>query len=605
MNPTGTSQIQHHLSGTSPQINGPITQEKLRTLFATVQSMRARGATEASDPEYAQIMNFLRIYSKQQGIQQMMQHQQQSNSLAHQTVTQYQQPQISTPQQYQTMQYPSSQVQGDPVQQQLPQLPQMQHSPVQLNRHPQNRDSVNSITQSGLHSSPLQQQLPTPLQTQPESQINSRSQPNTQRISQGTPPNQSPVFTQEQLTALKYQIYAYKLLSKNLPLPEHLQRTLFSHLPTEEESTPIIATNEPESTQRPSPILSTEGSLSSPALIRKPVPDQKSIKSKSTGHFVSPYSYVREPITSYAHASRQQKVIIPTITPNGVDPCQIIEHHQNQIQSRIKSRIEELEKMSVSLFSESCNLANDGISDEAFKAPDLPCKVDTLIELKGLKMLERQKKLREEIYKGAGKSTTLVAVTDPNAFRRVKRLSLREARMTENLERQQRADRERQERQKHLDRLQNIIIHGRDMIQWHRTLQIKQSRLGKSVVQYHAHVEKEEQKRIERISKERLNALKADDEEAYLKLIDQTKDTRITHLLKQTDSYLDDLTRAVRVQQNDSLHYDPSTKGGDELMDRVDDGDSDEDMERRIDYYAIAHRFGEEVSQPDFLGGGR
>ncbi|KAK9708838.1 ATP-dependent DNA helicase Snf21, partial [Basidiobolus ranarum] len=264
-----------------------------------------------------------------------------------------------------------------------------------------------------------------------------------------------------------------------------------------------------------------------------------------------------------------------------------------------------MEKMSDSIFNDSWSPTKEGLSDEALKTLDLSSKVDTLIELKGLKMLERQKKLRQEIYKGAGKSSTLVAVTDPNAFRRAKRLSLREARMTENLERQQRADRERQERQKHLDRLQNIIIHGRDMIQWHRTLQIKQSRLGKSVVQYHAHVEKEEQKRIERISKERLNALKADDEEAYLKLIDQTKDTRITHLLKQTDSYLDDLTRAVRVQQNDSLHYDPSTKGGDEFMDHVSDGDSDEDMERRIDYYAIAHRFSEDVSQPNILVGGK
>ncbi|KAK9708837.1 ATP-dependent DNA helicase Snf21 [Basidiobolus ranarum] len=339
MNPARTPQIQHLLSGTSSQINPPITQEKLRTLFATVQSMRARGATEASDPEYAQIMNFLRIYSKQQGIQQMMQHQQQSNSLAQQTSPQYQQSQSSTAHQYQTMQ--NSQAQGDstlPLQQQSPQfsqshqLPQRQHSPAQLNQHPQIRDSSNPIVQTGLHSSPLQSQLPTPSQMQLESQINNRSQPTLQQVSQGTPPIQSPVFSQEQLTALKYQIYAYKLLSKNLPLPEHLQRTLFSHLPTEEESTPNIATNEPEITQKPSDVPSIEGSLASPALIKKSDLDQKPIKLKKADQFVSPYSYVSEPITSYAHASRQQKVIIPTITPHGVDPCQIIEHHKNQIQ---------------------------------------------------------------------------------------------------------------------------------------------------------------------------------------------------------------------------------------------------------------------------------
>ena len=65
------------------------------------------------------------------------------------------------------------------------------------------------------------------------------------------------------------------------------------------------------------------------------------------------------------------------------------------------------------------------------------------------------------------------------------------------------------------------------------------------------HTEKEEQKRIECISRERLKALKADDEEAYMKLIDTAKDTRIARLLDQTDAYLDSLTQAVMEQQRD------------------------------------------------------
>ncbi|OBZ69596.1 hypothetical protein A0H81_10243 [Grifola frondosa] len=48
------------------------------------------------------------------------------------------------------------------------------------------------------------------------------------------------------------------------------------------------------------------------------------------------------------------------------------------------------------------------------------------------------------------------------------------------------------------------------------------------------------QDRITRLRRA-LGALKADDEEAYMKLIDTAKDTRITHLLKQADAYLDSL----------------------------------------------------------------
>lgn len=204
------------------------------------------------------------------------------------------------------------------------------------------------------------------------------------------------------------------------------------------------------------------------------------------------------------------------------------------------------------------------------------------------------------------KATMLATSTDRAAYRRMKKQSLREARMTEKLERQQRQDREGREKQKHLDYLQNIVNHGRDMIQWHRTQQMKQNKLGRLVLQFHAHIEKEEAKRIERISKERLKALKNDDEEAYMRLIDQAKDTRITHLLQQTDSYLASLAEAVTAQQNDSVHTDVITRGGIELMDDDKDFDyGDGEDNRRNDYYNIAHKIQEKITkQPGILTGG-
>ncbi|KAI1781892.1 hypothetical protein LXA43DRAFT_587609 [Ganoderma leucocontextum] len=61
---------------------------------------------------------------------------------------------------------------------------------------------------------------------------------------------------------------------------------------------------------------------------------------------------------------------------------------------------------------------------------------------------------------------------------------------------------------------------------------------------------------LERLAKERLEVLKGDDEEAYMKLID----TSITHLLKQTDTYLDSLAQAVvdqhRSEGNQQVDYD-------------------------------------------------
>jgi ATP-dependent helicase STH1/SNF2 len=122
-------------------------------------------------------------------------------------------------------------------------------------------------------------------------------------------------------------------------------------------------------------------------------------------------------------------------------------------------------------------------------------------------------------------------------------------RTTEQRERAQRIEREQRAKSKHVEQLSVITSHSIALRQTNSAQREKITWLSKSIHNLHSVLEKEEQKRIERISKERLKALKADDEEAYWKLVDTAKDTRITHLLRQTDSYLDSLAQAVAVQQ--------------------------------------------------------
>ena len=129
-------------------------------------------------------------------------------------------------------------------------------------------------------------------------------------------------------------------------------------------------------------------------------------------------------------------------------------------------------------------------------------------------------------------------------------------------------------------------------------------------MRFHSDTEKAEKARVERVSKERLKALRADDEEAYIKLIDTAKDTRITHLLRQTDSFLEGLSNSVRAQQNE---------GGKVLVDKTmtEAGSVDEsafgaapmfeetEEKSKNDYYNVAHRIKEEVTkQPDIMVGG-
>lgn len=71
-------------------------------------------------------------------------------------------------------------------------------------------------------------------------------------------------------------------------------------------------------------------------------------------------------------------------------------------------------------------------------------------------------------------------------------------------------------------------------------------RLNKAVLLHHANAEREQKKEQERIEKERMRRLMAEDEEGYRKLIDQKKDIRLAFLLQQTDEYIVNLTEMVK-----------------------------------------------------------
>merc|ERR1719481_1036182 len=131
------------------------------------------------------------------------------------------------------------------------------------------------------------------------------------------------------------------------------------------------------------------------------------------------------------------------------------------------------------------------------------------------------------------------------AYKRTKRQGLREARATERLEKQQRVESERKRRAKHSDYINAVLNHSREMQSWHKANIVKIQKINKAILAWHANAEREQKKEQERIEKERLRRLMAEDEEGYRKLIDQKKDKRLAFLLSQTDEYINQLTEMV------------------------------------------------------------
>ncbi|KAH7344478.1 SNF2 family N-terminal domain-containing protein [Rhizoctonia solani] len=392
-------------------------------------------------------------------------------------------------------------------------------------------------------------------------------------------------FTSTQLTTLRSQISAWKYLQRGLPVPLDIQQAIQPQL-SADESDHLIAP--------PGQLLEND-----------------------TSSLIYPYNAYTHPTTRLATA-KNLRAIVPSMTPLGLDPLALKAARERFVEARIAQRIRELSALPSTTGEPEIEVDDTQEREEdkdraliAHPSASAHGKLRALIELKGLQLRARQQALRRSVVTHLHETTVMTA--DRSTCRRFRRSALRDVRHTEALERQQRKERERRAKQKHLDYLGTIVAHGREIVATNQNARARMGKLGRAVLQFHVTTEKEEQKRIERISKERLKALKADDEEAYLKLIDTAKDTRITHLIKQTDSYLDSLAQAVLAQQNDDIHRDAppipfETEEGPASeatfgATRLDDPNEDRG---KVDYYAVAHRISEKITtQPSILVGGK
>ena len=317
-------------------------------------------------------------------------------------------------------------------------------------------------------------------------------------------------FQNQQMMQLKAQIMAYRFLARNQPLPPQVAMAVQGKRP---DQPPPVSGAPPGA----APPYGRSGPGSAPpntqAPPSQPIPGQ--------GPRPMPGSQPSGPQGSKIHSR-----ITPIAKPAGIDPVTLLQERENRLAARVAHRIDELSNLPVNM------------------ADDIRMKAE--IELRALRLLNFQRQLRAEVVACTRRDTTLETAINVKAYKRTKRQSLREARATEKLEKQQRLEAERKRRQKHQDYLNAVLSHGREFQNFHKNNQMKIQKLNRAVLVWHANAEREQKKEQERIEKERLRRLMAEDEEGYRKLIDQKKDKRLAFLLSQTDEYINQLTDMVK-----------------------------------------------------------
>ncbi|CAL5871790.1 uncharacterized protein PFLUO_LOCUS6043 [Penicillium psychrofluorescens] len=421
----------------------------------------------------------------------------------------------------------------------------------------------------------------------------SSSTPNQAPVAgQKNGPGPSSSFSPEQLATLRNQILAFKMLSKNLAIPPRVQQQLFAskkqQTPTPTE-TVAVAESAVENAEKSSAEKTADAEPAAPA-------------KDWYGSLESPYDSLSKTISYTDHATRTNRARIPALMPLGIDLEQVRDDRELILYNRITARKAELAELPANLGAWDTSKSDAPTGDDSLK-------LKALIEYKMLNLLPKQKLFRKQIQNEMFHYENLGMTANRSSHRRMKKQSLREARITEKLEKQQRDARETREKKKQYDQLQAILNHGAEVANATVQQRTRSQKLGRMMLQHHQFMEREEQRRVERTAKQRLQALKANDEETYLKLLGQAKDSRISHLLNQTDNFLKQLAASVRAQQrNQAQRY------GDEHDDFEEEeeeeeigGSSDEDTpgQKKIDYYAVAHRIREQVTeQPSILVGG-
>ncbi|CAD5212428.1 unnamed protein product [Bursaphelenchus okinawaensis] len=229
------------------------------------------------------------------------------------------------------------------------------------------------------------------------------------------------------------------------------------------------------------------------------------------------------------HNQRAQHRVTQITQPIGIDPDALAKERENRINNRILLRMKALEDIPVNI---SENL-----------------RIKAEIEIRSLRLLNLQAHVRNEVLGYLKRDTTLETALNPLAYRRTKKLNLREARVMERLEKQQKLEQEKKRRQRHHDLLQAIVTASRDFKEFHRNCQLRHQKVKKAVVTYHANSERERKKDELRNEKMRMMKLMQEDDAGYRALLDEKKDQRLVYLLQQTDEFVESLTGLVRKHQ--------------------------------------------------------
>ncbi|XP_057834125.2 uncharacterized protein LOC131044739 isoform X2 [Cryptomeria japonica] len=241
---------------------------------------------------------------------------------------------------------------------------------------------------------------------------------------------------------------------------------------------------------------------------------------------------------------------------------------------------------------------------------DISAKTKSVIELKKLQLLQLQRRLRGDFLHDFFKPIT----SDIEISKTMKKNRPgRRMKQLERLELKMKEERQRRIRERQKEFFSDIEAHKEKMEDWFKVKRERYRGFNRYVKEFHKRKDRTYREKVERIQREKINLLKNNDVEGYLRMVQDAKSDRVKQLLKETEKYIHKLGQKLQNQKVMVRSEMDETRivneiNGNEIGSGITEGNDQAQhyLESNEKYYLMAHSVKEIVyEQPCSLEGGK
>jgi hypothetical protein len=188
---------------------------------------------------------------------------------------------------------------------------------------------------------------------------------------------------------------------------------------------------------------------------------------------------------------------------------------------------------------------------------------------------------------------------------RVKRQTRGDIKRFEREQRRRQQDKEEARRRRLRGYLQGVMAHREEFLRFHRQRRGEQRTCAQAVRRWFDTRDKRVEREKDHEERARLQALKDNDMDEYIRLVEKTRNERLNYLIQQTDAYIAKIADLVQSERAKADGEGGAALAGAEAEVGLGGEAADAGMSAKArSYYAVTHRRTEEVSQPALLKGG-